>query len=226
MRNALDSLAAIPSDLRIEMSQARTADSVFVIFDIIAVDTAGTFTLHVAAVEDSNNIGNFGFENICRDMLGDGNGQVITLALGDSLHFTWKYKIPPGQYDLYTMIFVQNNSTKQILQSAIEEVQATTDVAGGPATLRVVLEPNTPNPFNPSTTIRFRTAEDAEVRLGVYDPAGRLIDELLAGRARAGSHEVVWGGTDREGRAVSSGLYFYRLETGRIALTGKMILLR
>jgi outer membrane protein assembly factor BamB len=83
-----------------------------------------------------------------------------------------------------------------------------------------------PNPFNPSTTIRFTLGEAARVRLGIYDVSGRLVRVLLDDRRGAGSHNEMWDGTDHAGRGVSSGVYFYRLEAGAFIETKKMVLLR
>ncbi len=92
------------------------------------------------------------------------------------------------------------------------------------------LEQNYPNPFNPQTTIRFGLPEEAEgktVQLKVYDILGREVKTLLNGRLKAGYHEVRWNGRNNQGQTVSSGVYFYRLQTGQTTqMARKMILLR
>ena len=88
------------------------------------------------------------------------------------------------------------------------------------------LHQNHPNPFNPVTTISFSLRERGRALLAVYDVAGRLVRVLADGVMDAGPHEVAWDGRDREGRAVASGVYFYRLETGAFMETKKMVLLR
>ena len=60
----------------------------------------------------------------------------------------------------------------------------------------------------------------------VYDTLGRQVAVLASGYQEVGAHEVRWEGSDRKGRNVSSGLYFYRLETPESALTKRMMLLR
>jgi hypothetical protein len=67
-----------------------------------------------------------------------------------------------------------------------------------------------PNPFNPTTTITYQLVEDAKVRLEVYDLTGRMVASLLEGEANAGSHSVMWKGTDQSGNALASGVYLYR----------------
>ena len=88
------------------------------------------------------------------------------------------------------------------------------------------LERNRPNPFNPSTTIRFETGTDRLVRLSVYSLSGRLVRILLDGTFPPGSHETVWDGTDEQGLPAMSGVYFCTIETGGASRTVKMILLR
>ena len=73
------------------------------------------------------------------------------------------------------------------------------------------LEPNFPNPFNPSTAIAFNLPEPGEVLLTVFDPLGRKIRTLVAGQRPAGRHQVTWTGTDQNGETVASGIYLYQL---------------
>jgi hypothetical protein len=88
------------------------------------------------------------------------------------------------------------------------------------------LAPNYPNPFNPATTIGYRLGEAAAVRLAVYDLLGQQIKVLVDGVQVPGSYEVQWEGTDENGKAVGSGIYFYRLEAGPRVATSKMLLVR
>jgi hypothetical protein len=67
-----------------------------------------------------------------------------------------------------------------------------------------------PNPFNPTTTISYQLVEGAKVRLEIYDLTGRMVASLLEGEATAGSHSVMWKGTDQSGNTVASGVYLYR----------------
>ena len=69
-----------------------------------------------------------------------------------------------------------------------------------------VLYPAHPNPFNPETSIPFYTPEQASVSVRIYDLLGRSVRTLLAKRVSAGYHNVVWNGTDNDGRPVGSGV--------------------
>ncbi len=88
------------------------------------------------------------------------------------------------------------------------------------------LEQNAPNPFNPTTTIRFALPEASQVNLVVYDLNGRAIRTLAAGAFQPGNHSVVWDGMDANGREVASGTYVYRLTTEKGSFVKRMTLAR
>lgn len=89
------------------------------------------------------------------------------------------------------------------------------------------LEGNYPNPFNPTTNIRFQLSEPSNVTVTVYDVTGREVKNLIMGRELgAGAHSAEWDGTDIHGRAVVSGVYLYRVEAGPNSANGKMVLLK
>ncbi len=84
------------------------------------------------------------------------------------------------------------------------------------------LAQNYPNPFNPQTTIEFSLPREELVTLTVFDIRGRVIDQALKEiRFAAGNHNVTW-----DGRAHSTGTYFYRLEAGEYGAVRKMTLVR
>ncbi|MFN0159382.1 MAG: FlgD immunoglobulin-like domain containing protein [Bacteroidota bacterium] len=74
-----------------------------------------------------------------------------------------------------------------------------------------VLEPNYPNPFNPSTQMRYGLMQDGFVSLGIFDVLGREVRSLMRGNQSAGYHLATWDGTNASGMRLSSGLYFTRL---------------
>ena len=89
------------------------------------------------------------------------------------------------------------------------------------------LAQNHPNPFNPSTTITYTPVVDGPLTLTVFDAMGSLIRTLVNGEGTAGrEYRVVWNGRDTLGRQVTSGVYFYRLDTGPSHETKRMVLLR
>ncbi|MGH1362542.1 MAG: FlgD immunoglobulin-like domain containing protein [Calditrichia bacterium] len=88
------------------------------------------------------------------------------------------------------------------------------------------LAPNYPNPFNPSTTIRFSLEKAADVRLSIYSILGEEIAVLVQGAIEAGEHDAIWDGLNAAGHEVASGMYLYRLQTDRHSETQRMILLK
>jgi subtilisin family serine protease len=88
------------------------------------------------------------------------------------------------------------------------------------------LDQNYPNPFNPTTEIKFGVPATDLVRLEVYDIMGRRVATLANEEMTAGTHSVIWNGTNDSGDQVTSGVYFYRLSQGDNTLTKKMIMLK
>lgn len=85
---------------------------------------------------------------------------------------------------------------------------------------------NTPNPFNPQTTIEFTTSKAAHVALRVYDPVGRLVRQLVDERRDPGSYKVVWDGRNASGVRVASGTYFYELHQGAEVTTRNAVVIK
>jgi flagellar hook assembly protein FlgD len=102
------------------------------------------------------------------------------------------------------------------------EVVAPVAADGTPAA-RLALVPARPNPFTVTTTIVYELPKAADVRLVVFDVAGRARRTLVTGRVDSGGHSVAWDGRDDAGRALAPGLYFIRLETDGAAVVGKAL---
>ena len=90
---------------------------------------------------------------------------------------------------------------------------------------------NHPNPFNPSTTISFELnteiTEDTEI--SIYNLKGEKIKTLYtfpSGSCRIGTRGVIWNGTDENNQPVSSGIYFYKLRSGKFEVSRKMLLIK
>jgi hypothetical protein len=81
-----------------------------------------------------------------------------------------------------------------------------------------------PNPFNPQTTFAYVLSKAGPVRLAVYDVRGQLVRSLVNASLPAGERSVEWNGTDDQGIAVPSGIYFTRLETAAGVRTVKVTL--
>lgn len=81
-----------------------------------------------------------------------------------------------------------------------------------------------PNPFNPTTTIRFALPVAGSAKLAVYDVTGRLVRTLFDGDLGSGAHEAIWDGRDASGRGAASGVYLARLATGTDVSTVRVTL--
>ncbi len=85
---------------------------------------------------------------------------------------------------------------------------------------------NSPNPFNPSTAIKFFIPDNSDVTIKIYDMLGREVTTLINQQSTAGYHIVYWNGRDSYGRDAASGVYLYRLTAGNFTETRKMNLLK
>jgi hypothetical protein len=89
------------------------------------------------------------------------------------------------------------------------------------------LDQNVPNPFNPTTTIKYEVKESGLVSLRIYNVAGQLVKTLVDGQRIAGQvYEANWNGLNNGGQPVSSGVYFYKLVARSFTQTKKMVLLK
>jgi hypothetical protein len=85
---------------------------------------------------------------------------------------------------------------------------------------------NSPNPFNPSTTVRFSLSQPGFVSLTIYDILGRTVRRLIETEYETGTYDVQFDGHDDRGQSLASGIYLARLSEGGLARTLKMVLLR
>jgi len=90
---------------------------------------------------------------------------------------------------------------------------------------------NYPNPFNPETWIPYQLAKPARVRIQIYEPSGRLVRTLDLGHRGAGFYTspmeaAYWDGRNETGERVSSGLYFYRLQTDHFSAMRRMVVMK
>ena len=94
------------------------------------------------------------------------------------------------------------------------------------AQVRTYLKGNYPNPFNPDTAILFSLKEATKASLTIYNMKGQKVKTLKNEYMEAGDHSIVWNGKDDNGSSVSSGIYFYKLNTNSYSKIRKMILMK
>ena len=91
---------------------------------------------------------------------------------------------------------------------------------------RYLLHDNYPNPFNPTTTLRYDLPEDSFVNITIYDMLGNVVNNLVHADQSSGYKTVQWNATNNTGKEVSAGVYLYKIQTGDYSQTKKMILLK
>jgi Bacterial Ig domain len=83
-----------------------------------------------------------------------------------------------------------------------------------------------PNPFNPITTFNFNLSESIQVNIDIYNIKGQLILKLLDETMSAGSKNIIWNGTDKQGVICPTGIYFSKIQLGRQLFKHKLMLLK
>jgi len=159
-------------------------------------------------------------------------------SIGKYIQNFWYFTVTESDTELYfkkidNQTKIESNSKTSILFSA-------DTIIGNPkkpikvdfrdeeniTELPLILEQNSPNPFNPSTTIRFQIPKKSHTKLEVYNSKGQKIKTLVNDELSAGAHQIVWNGDDNSSKPVVSGVYFYRLTNGKFQQTNKMLLIK
>lgn len=154
--------------------------------------------------------------------------QKFSFDLGDSISMTNQVRFRFTAADEVNGSIVEAALDDFLLYAVKDDITA---VAGGvlpDVPVRARLFPNNPNPFNPTTTIRYELNESGNTgtTLKVYDISGRRIRTLVNEVQPAGTYHVTWNGENDNGYPVASGVYFYVLNSGSKNNTRKMVLLR
>jgi hypothetical protein len=166
----------------------------------------------------------------CATLLGGSardRGNCIALDISSNVYVTgwtesFDFPTTPGAFDTsYSLVDV---FLAKLHLGELVPVPAT--VPPDPLPQRCVLNQNYPNPFNASTRIRYRTPQEGQVTLEVFNILGQEVRCLVRADQPAGEHTVVWDGRDDDGRGLPSGIYFGRLQAGNFGKTVKMVYLR
>jgi len=136
-------------------------------------------------------------------------GEIISLSFGPIP------EAPAGKVPHYVLTFAGRYSTER-----------STMGAGSTEPTKFNLGQNAPNPFNEGTLISYSLAQDGPAKLEVYNILGQRTKTLVDGFESAGPHDVWWDGRDDRGKSVASGIYFYRLTTGKFSESKKMIVIK
>lgn len=132
---------------------------------------------------------------------------VSNLKTGVVIVTNWKNPGPLEEMSLNILRFLN--------EQAINNVESNSSITG------YRLSQNFPNPFNPSTTIRFTIPKTEIVSLKVFDALGNEVAELMNSRQSSGEYNIEWDGSN-----FASGIYYYKLTAGSFEETRKMILIK
>jgi len=142
----------------------------------------------------------------------------------------WQYQtlIPPNTSNGFESITMINENIGwavgdfgQVYKTNNGGVVAIDENSAKPILDKFTLDQNYPNPFNPTTKIRYSLPTSNQARLRVYNIAGQLVATLVNKRQAAGTHEVIF-----EADELPAGVYFYKLASGSLSKTKKMLLVK
>jgi hypothetical protein len=145
------------------------------------------------------------------------------IPIGDSVHIESIQQILDGGYIITGDIYFLSNYIVNLLLIRMnpEEVGVIND---NMYIVSNALFQNFPNPFNPKTTISFSIPKHNRVKISVYNIKGEKIKTLANKEFESGIQKIIWNGKDENDKSVSSGIYFYKMETDNFSLIKKCIL--
>ena len=141
--------------------------------------------------------------------------QVLS-TIGDSLTFGDVYF-----YDSFGVMDIITDKGIAIITGLVP-----VDNIGFDSIFKEIKLENYPNPFNPETTISFSIPEDSKVRIDVFNIKGQHIRTVVNGYLEPDFYNIIWNGKDENGKYASSGIYFYKMNTGDYTSIKKMILMK
>ncbi len=161
------------------------------------------------------------------------------VVVNENTGLTTSYSIDEGKTTIliYSLTGETLPAGEIVLFNSNEEFQVTSSITSDRngdeiiSTLNEIpsiysLAQNYPNPFNPSTNIQFSLPVSGVITLKVYDILGQEVASLVDGTIAAGTHNIVWNGTNMNNVQVPSGIYIYSLKSDLMSLSHKMILMK
>lgn len=163
--------------------------------------------------------GNIGFD-VLRSSSKNGEFEKITAALIQSDDGSYAFTDTTAAAG-YTYFYKLEDLDIGGQRSQSEAIMVTVDIPK-----EFMLLQNYPNPFNPMTTIRFQLPKAVPVKVAIFNINGQEVKRLIDDRKDAGYYEIRWTGQNNAGLQVSSGVYYYRIQTDNFTATKKMLLIR
>ncbi len=184
-----------------------------------------------------NREGNPGFTS----KWGERHPAIILPLQAEDIQIVYTDAIAVVVEDNFALMYIWYQGQPSLAEGETREVTFTcthagTDIEGEMISeiAKVRLYQNYPNPFNPSgagrspeTTIKFNTENtEKNTELIIYNIKGQKVKTLVNEKLDAGNHSVIWDGKDEKNQPVSSGIYFYKMKTGKFEKARKMILIK
>lgn len=154
------------------------------------------------------------------------SSMVILEGSVDTIHVNCTPGEVPGTYTDTLRIYFQGSGSPVLVPLQVITVFDPLSISNDAVPGTFALLPNHPNPFNPTTTIRFVIPDPSRVRLRIFNTLGQIVRTWLRDVGTPGLHEVVWDGRSGDGSAAASGVYVCRLEAGKRTASRKMLLLK
>jgi len=228
---SLDNLVSTQSPLKIILSGTRNSTQFNINAQLTRTGdiTDNDLAIHFVVVEDlfydgRNSVSNH--KHVMRKMLPTPNGQLFSINLNETIDIPQTIDLDPlwDADSLNVVVFVQSIGSKTVYQSETISYQTlivsvndeSNNIPG-----KFILEQNYPNPFNPATTIKYLIPFAEFVTIKVYDMLGNEIAILVNEEKPVGTYEVSF-----DAKGLSSGFYFYKLQSGSFVKTKKMLLLK
>ena len=186
--------------------------------------SAGGSTIHLSW-QTATEVNNYGFD-IERKVLNTSTNagwQKIGFVKGNgttnsSHYYSFSDENPIGGLSFeYRLKQIDNNNQFQYYDAIEVKLNFLNEVQ---------LLQNSPNPFNPTTAIKFFIPNISDVTIKIYDMLGKEVVTLINRQEQAGYHIVYWNGKDESGSSAASGTYIYRIQAGNFDQSKKMILLK
>jgi bacillolysin/thermolysin len=137
------------------------------------------------------------------------------------------YEYNPNSQQWYTLeeVYGSNYNVNLYIRAVLTSATSVTEIDNRIPD-KFEISPNYPNPFNPTTSIRYSLPKGENVSVVVYDITGREIAALVNNFQNPGTYVITWNGKNNSGAEVSSGVYLYRIKAGLFIQTRKMIFLK
>lgn len=207
-----------PTGASLEFVVAATATTFMPVFVPGAIGYPRTISGKVSGATLPNSVTVSGDRKRVGSTDGSGNYSFLVGKGGRWIVFrdsvTARYTIDPCSVNVSGLNFVGTSDVREVVSEKTVLPEAFS------------LDQNYPNPFNPNTMIRFSLPQDCWVKLEVYNLLGQKVKTLVDQMLLAGTKEVVWDGKNQAGALVSSGIYFYRIQTKDFTDIKKMVLVK